>query len=446
MDEADVIVIGGGVAGLTAARELARAGFSVALLEARERLGGRILTVRGKAWPAPVELGAEFVHSGNDALWQLLRRNRLPARHVPPRHWMFREQRVEAIDDLAGRIERVTDRIEPKRMRGWSFAEFMRGRAASFAADERMLATGFVEGFQAAPTTKMSAAAIKGETLDDAEQFVLPRGYDRVVDALRRELPAQRVRVVLRAAVTRVEWSRGAVRVRAAGKIYRARAAVLTVPLAVWRARPPQRGAMRFEPPLRAKEKIAAKMGVGQVIRVVLRLDARRWRALLPPALRRSAAGFGFIHSQVEGVPVWWSLSRAPVLTGWAGGPAAMALAKLPRSRIFERALSSLAEIVSAPKAALRRAVAGWHTHNWTRDPFSRGAYSFIAAGGEDAAAKLREPVQDTLFFAGEATADGEDVGTVHGAMATGERAAQEVQRALRGNSPPRTRPRARRR
>jgi monoamine oxidase len=188
-----------------------------------------------------------------------------------------------------------------------------------------------------------------------------------------------------------------------------------------------------FAPPLHARRKLIAKLGVGQVVRLCVRFDARRWRRLLPVTLRRNArGGFGFIHSRVEGVPVWWALSSAPDMTGWGGGPAAARLARRSKCGVFEKALSSLARVLAVAKADLRRAVVAWETHNWARDPFSRGAYSFIVAGHEDAAEKIREPMQKTLFFAGEATADGEEVGTVHGALASGLRAAEEAVAALR--------------
>jgi monoamine oxidase len=190
---------------------------------------------------------------------------------------------------------------------------------------------------------------------------------------------------------------------------------------------------VRFAPRLKAKEQVIARMGMGHVIRVVLRVDARVWKRLLPDILRRHArGGFGFVHSRLEGVPVWWALSSAPVLTGWVGGPAAARLAMRSRCAIFERSLSSLSRVFGMTTVSLRRAVVGWETHNWPRDPFSRGAYSFITAREEEGAAKLREPIEDTIFFAGEATADGEEVGTVHGAIASGERAANEVSRVLR--------------
>jgi monoamine oxidase len=176
-------------------------------------------------------------------------------------------------------------------------------------------------------------------------------------------------------------------------------------------------------------------MGLGQVMRLALRFDGRRWRALLPPALRRHAhAGFGFIHSRVDGVPVWWAMSRLPVLTGWAGGPAAIRLARCTKRGVLKHAVASLSRIFSVSKETLRGCVIGCESHNWTRDPFSRCAYSFTAAGQEKAAAQLRRPVQRTLFFAGEATADGEEVGTVHGALASGLRAAREAVPALRAS------------
>lgn len=428
MVETDVIVLGGGVAGLGAAGELARHGFRVALLEARERLGGRVLTLRPEDWNAPVELGPEFIHAGNDALWRLLKRHHLRARTVPARHWLWRDGELERLPGVSRRIAHVTGQIDARRMRGWSFADFMRCHADAFGEEERQLAAGFVEGFQAAPPAKMSASAIEGETIDEAEQFAVPRGYDTVVDALVSELPPERVEIWRGTIVTRVEWTRGRVVVRAGERRFRGAALVVTLPLGVWQMRAPAPGAVRFEPPLRAKQAIAARMGVGHVIRLQLRFDPRRLRSILPARLRRVArSGFGFIHSRLPGVPVWWALSGEPILTGWAGGPAAIALARLPRSRMFARAQASLARVLGTSADVIRRAVVAAETHNWSHDPFTRGAYSFIAAGEEETAAKLRIPVRDTLFFAGEATADGAEVGTVHGALASGIRAAREL-------------------
>jgi monoamine oxidase len=153
---------------------------------------------------------------------------------------------------------------------------------------------------------------------------------------------------------------------------------------------------------------------------------------MIPERLVRfQRLGFGFIHSTAKDVPVWWSLSDAQVLVGWAGGPSARRLlGKSPAARL-RRALKSLAEILGVAPAIVRKGLADWQTLDWTNDPFSRGAYSFTAAGEDGSAASLRRPAGETIFLAGEATAKGSEVGTVHGALASGLRAARQAARAL---------------
>ena len=233
----------------------------------------------------------------------------------------------------------------------------------------------------------------------------------------------------LESEVTRIRWRKGSVQVHVRGNAEElgARSAVLTLPVGVW-----QSETVRFEPELKMKRAAIAGIGSGQVIRLTFRLDAARWRALRARA--KAPAGsmrFGFIHSRVDGVPVWWSLSNVPVLTGWAGGPAASALAKSGDATVRRRAVKSLAELINLPAEELRRAIRDVQMHRWDRDEWSRGAYSFTTAGHDDAAQKLREPVRGTLFFAGEATADGNEIGTVHGALSSGLRATREVAESL---------------
>jgi monoamine oxidase len=421
----DVIVIGGGVAGLAAAGALGRRGARVLVLEARDRLGGRVLTVREKGWPAPVELGPEFVHAGNPAFWRLLRKHQLRTTRMPSRHWRYTGDSgcLRRLDDLAERLERVTRQIDPARTRGWTFARFLREARGRIPSEDRELVSGFVEGFEAAPLEEMSAPAMAGQTLEDEQQFRFANGYAGVVDALASELAEAGGQVRLNAAVDTVSWRRGEVTVRVGHDEHVARAAIVTLPLGVLQAKQ-----VRFDPPLRAKERIAQRMGMGHVTRIGVRFDPVAWRRLVPRALRVAGrGGFGFIHSRIRGVPVWWALTPHPTLTGWAGGPAGLALARKSDDEVRAIALESLSRLWSEPLAKLRRAVRGWTTHAWSRDPWCRGAYSFVRAGAEDGPAQLRAAVAGTLFFAGEATADGEEIGTVHGAYSSGLRAAAEV-------------------
>jgi monoamine oxidase len=118
------------------------------------------------------------------------------------------------------------------------------------------------------------------------------------------------------------------------------------------------------------------------------------------------------------------------VLVGWTGGPAAKKLAGKTSASVFREAKRTLAGLLGCDERRLASMIADFRTHDWTSDPLTRGAYSFSVAGHETAPAKLAKPVANTVFFAGEATADPLELGTVHGALSSGERAAGEIERA----------------
>jgi monoamine oxidase len=151
-------------------------------------------------------------------------------------------------------------------------------------------------------------------------------------------------------------------------------------------------------------------------------------RGPIPEALRaENGRAFGFVHSAEPFFPVWWSEAPSPILVGWTGGVAARKMAGWPGERIFQTARRTLAKLLRCTDEALARSVVDYRTHDWAADVFTRGAYSFATAGKENAPRELGRPVGGTLFFAGEATADLLELGTVHGALASGVRAADEV-------------------
>ncbi|PYQ22508.1 MAG: hypothetical protein DMF81_11965 [Acidobacteria bacterium] len=121
---------------------------------------------------------------------------------------------------------------------------------------------------------------------------------------------------------------------------------------------------------------------------------------------------------------------RVPVVTAWAGGPRADALSELDEAGLVDRALDSLARALDVPRPRLEELIESWQFHDWRRDPFSRGAYSYVGVGGLPAQRALARPCAGTLFFAGEAT-EPEEMGTVAGAIASGQRAARQVQARL---------------
>src|SRR6266853_706372 len=151
-------------------------------------------------------------------------------------------------------------------------------------------------------------------------------------------------------------------------------------------------------------------------------------------------ADMSFLFTEDPQFPTWWTTNPLPypILTGWAAGNHAVALGGQSNDAIVRSAVQALARILGVDDREIHRQMIGAYAHDWQSDPFSRGAYSYTVVGGIDAARALATPVAETLYFAGEATNSDGYNGTVHGAIATGYRAAQEMLQAM-GAKPQRT-------
>ncbi|MEA2489212.1 MAG: hypothetical protein QOH21_1004 [Acidobacteriota bacterium] len=178
----DVIIIGAGAAGLTAARELTGKGKRVLVVEARGRIGGRVHTIHPAGLPMPVELGAEFIHGDPESTFAVVHAAALPVCELPDNHWWARDGRWEQIPDFWDEVNRVRGQIG--RLRGdISFAEFLR-RRRSMPPRRRELVHGFVEGYHAAHAERMSTQVLRmadGEQEDENRQYRLLHGYDGVM-------------------------------------------------------------------------------------------------------------------------------------------------------------------------------------------------------------------------------------------------------------------------
>jgi monoamine oxidase len=141
-----------------------------------------------------------------------------------------------------------------------------------------------------------------------------------------------------------------------------------------------------------------------------------------------------FLFSEDEVFPTWWTVHPldAPVLTAWAPADAAERLSNLPDCEICEQAIRAAARVLHLPLEICREQLVTAYTHNWQTDSHSRGAYSYVAAGGgSEVQREFAAPLGETLFFAGEGTNFAGHHGTVHGAIASGYRAAAEILRCL---------------
>lgn len=438
----DVVVIGAGAAGLSAARELSGAGRRVCLVEARQRAGGRIHTVRVPDLALPIELGAEFIHCEAQETFSIVEAASLVACQLPDNHWWTEGGRWSAIPDFWGRIDKVRARIGALK-RDRSFAEFLRTRRA-LPPRLREIVRGYVEGYHAAHADRISAMALSGADEEQEEsggnkQFRILDGYDALIEWLRAGLDPSRVETRLGTVVKSVSWRDREVVVdcvAGAGNLertIRASAAVVTLPIGVWKSASEQEGSIRFDPPLDEKARAISQIEVGHVVKIVMRFAERFWddSAFLKKRGATASQPVNFVHSSDRFVPTWWTGApvRVPTVTAWAGGHAADALLAEGESGMTDRALDSMSKAFGMRRRTLDELLSGTWSHNWQADPFSRGAYSYAGVGGSGAHKQLARPLRSTLFFAGEAT-NGEQTGTVAGAVESGKRAAKELLRS----------------
>jgi monoamine oxidase len=422
----DVLIIGAGAAGLAAWRELHSSGLNAAVLEARNRIGGRILT--DHSTPSPVELGAEFVHGQPKAIWSILEKARLKVVESSDTRLVSGRGGLRRYPAYWKIIEKVNKQIDPAQE--ISYDQFLATAEAS--PFEKLVAKSYVEGFNAARAELISVSAVAtadraAAEVEGTRQFRLAAGYGSLIDSLAAGLPSESL--YLQTAVREVRWQRGHVEVVAdcahREVTFLAPRLVVTAPLGILQLSPGTHGAIQFVPPLPQKEAALQHLQVGQVIKFMIRFRERFWKI---------HGRFAFIISFEGDIPTWWTQEppTSNVLTGWAGGSAAEGLLNLSRGELLDCAIRSLSRIFGKAERWLRERVDGIYYHDWSKDPFSRGAYSYPKVGGLKAAQTLAEPVNDTIFFAGEATDFQGANGTVHAALDSGISTAQEIAGAFR--------------
>jgi monoamine oxidase len=415
----DVLIIGAGIAGLTAAREISTAGLRVLMLEGRDRIGGRILTHHTPEYP--VELGAEFVHGRPPEICDLIKDAGLKVAELQWKVARRKANRWIENDKIMDAVERVFKKMRADQP-DQSFQEFIDHVPAE--PEEKEQALRFVEGFHAADPRRVSVHSLirsnaVDQQIDGDRQFRFAEGYDTLVKGMSDGINWKSCEQRLNTPVAEIQWKTGESLVRTtSGLEFSAPRCIVTVPLGVLKA-----GGLRFHPALAEKEQALRGLEMGPVRRVSLCFRDKFWEAV------SEFRDVSFLLTDDARFPAWWTSNPLPfpILTGWAAGHYVRALAQLSTGQVIEHAMESLAPIFGMDIVRLRRELQDGFTHNWQADRFSCGAYSYAVVGGSDAGRDLAAPVAGTLFFAGEATdADGHN-GTVHGAIASGRRAAKEV-------------------
>jgi monoamine oxidase len=409
--DADVLIVGAGAAGLAAARECQRLGKSFVLVEARDRIGGRVFTDTslGQSFDA----GARYIHWAERNPWAGLARELGVAtsadtsspggfrfyangKPVPEADRSLRRQAFATLsrllDDDAASVPDIS-LVDEVASRGDAFTEAAGGlaRMALGEEPERVSARDYAR-------------------LWSGDDLIVPSGYGTLVQAYGAGLPMR-----LSTPVTVIRWEGQGIAAETRDGTLRAKAAIITVPPTVLAL-----DAIRFIPDLPADTRDAlAGLGAGALTKIGLKFDGTRFD--LPPdsdIFEMEAPGETFDFE-------CWTFGRDIVVANFGGDHARRVTADGDAAAIA----ATLEAFVRVVGGSARKSFSAGSVHAWHRDPYSLGCYSHCLPGHAGARAKLAEPIAERIFFAGEATG-GEDFGgamTAGGAFLAGEAAARRA-------------------
>ncbi|WP_367289552.1 FAD-dependent oxidoreductase [Laspinema palackyanum] len=417
-----VLVIGAGIAGLAAARELQGQGFQVTVLEGRDRIGGRIHTSRTLGFP--VDLGASWIHGITDnPIATLARGWEIPILPTDFDNIILYNNQGNPISDRDFEV-------------GYGVYEQIRDRAASIAENseqdlsiasalQQVLAaqiltpqqaqlvewgfnSEFVTEFGADLESLSSWYADEGSELDGGD-YLFPQGYDQIITGL-----ANNQEIQLQQKVTEIRYSSSGVSVTTERESFTADAAIMTLPLGVFKSE-----AIKFFPELPDNKQAAInRLSMGVLNKVVLKFPEQFWPqdSQILGYLQEKGPDFSeFLN--------WQFYSQQPALIALMGGNFAREIEQLSEGEIRSRVMGvlrrSYGDRVPEPESMM--------VTRWSQDPFALGSYSHIAVGGDSGDRDiLAEPIGDRLFFAGEATSR-DYPATVHGAYLSGIREAKRL-------------------
>jgi monoamine oxidase len=419
MAKPEILIIGAGAAGLMAAYTLSKAGKSVAVLEARDRIGGRIHTLDHEFPFRHGELGAEFVHGNLPVTMQLMHESGLEYVSTTGEMWRYRDGRLSrnswnmpGWDDLMKKFRQLKEDM--------TIADFLEQYFGGKKYEQlRKWVVRFTSGYDTADPAKASVFALRDEwgNEDDDAQYRIAGGYGKLMDYLANESRLHSAEYHFNSVVKHIDWSGSGIKATLSnGNAHDANKAILALPLGVLQAK-----SVTFEPSLEKYNKALAQIGFGAIVKILFEFRDAFWD-------NDERAHMSFVMSD-EAIPTWWTQypAHTPVLTGWLGGIKAERKKHLTNEEFVQEGIKSLANIFSKTETELKDNLAAWKVANWTADLYTLGSYVYDMLGSHEARKVLSEPVGGKLYFAGEFIYEGPSMGTVEAALTSGLDAAKKL-------------------
>jgi len=417
---AEITIIGAGISGLTAARRLLELGNRITILEADNRIGGRIFTIQEK-FSQPVELGAEFIHGKQEETFALVKEARCRSVLRKGNHYSVIDDQLdkgELVDDGWRELIKELNKLEED----IDLASFLDTRfGGPEYSDLRERVRRFAEGFDIADVDRVSTIALRDEwsSNDEDHQYHISGGYQRLIHYLDKKVRVMGGTIMTGSKVVEIQWQKGNVRIILEnGSTLDAEKVIITVSLGILK-----KGGIRFSPPLPRHDEAFKQIGFGGVIKFLFEFKDPFWQDLDTRPLKK----LSFIFSDAR-IPTWWTQrpDNFPLLTGWLGGPASFSASK-NSTELYQQAEQSLCYLLKCTPLHLRSKLVHWHIINWTENPLHLGAYTYPMIRTPEARKFLSTPINDTIFFAGEGIHSGESSGTVEAAIASGKTVAESV-------------------
>lgn len=419
MNDVQILVIGAGAAGLMAARELSKHGKKVIILEARNRIGGRIWTIND--FGIPLEAGAEFVHGHGTVTKQLLQEAGLTFGLVEGDYWSTRTGETIKNGPIIPGQEKELHKKLHEIPYDISVGQFLKNYFPEEKHSHlRNAVIKIVEGYDAANVDRASTFAIRDEWAggQEWEQGRIKEGYGKLLSFLEIECRKNGVEIIFDIEVKSIDYSNNTIVVISKNeKKFFAEQVVITVPL-------PLLYEIDFTPTIPDKLSAVEKIGFGPAFKIFLEFKDQWWAKLK----ENDFSTLQMITTN-ESIDAWWTQypSTAPILTGWAAGDHILSYTNLSSGEILDIALKSLSNTFKIEMSFLKDELVQSKIINWPMDKFTQGGYSYATPESKEAQKVLSKPINNKIFFAGEALYSGKDTATVEGALGSGLEVTEKI-------------------